>query len=86
MGETTLWLVEDEASIADTLIYTLQQEGFRVRGFERGLPVLRRLQKQRLLQAGDVQQIGQFELNEMAAQIFCCWRLRSISALTPPGC
>jgi two-component system catabolic regulation response regulator CreB len=40
MSETVVWLVEDEASIADTLIYMLQQEGFTVRGFERGLPVL----------------------------------------------
>ena len=40
MSQATIWLVEDEASIADTLIYTLQQEGFVVRGFDRGLPVL----------------------------------------------
>lgn len=40
MSQATIWLVEDEASIADTLIYMLQQEGFTVRGFERGLPVL----------------------------------------------
>lgn len=40
MSQATIWLVEDEASIADTLIYTLQQEGFSVRGFDRGLPVL----------------------------------------------
>lgn len=40
MSQATIWLVEDEASIADTLIYTLQQEGFTVRAFDRGLPVL----------------------------------------------
>lgn len=40
MSQATIWLVEDETSIADTLIYTLQQEGFSVRAFERGLPVL----------------------------------------------
>lgn len=40
MSQATIWLVEDEASIADTLIYTLQQEGFAVRAFDRGLPVL----------------------------------------------
>ncbi|SUW62217.1 Transcriptional regulatory protein CreB [Buttiauxella agrestis] len=40
MSQATIWLVEDEASIADTLIYTLQQEGFVVCGFDRGLPVL----------------------------------------------
>lgn len=33
-----LWLVEDEPSIADTLIYTLESEGFQVRWFERGEP------------------------------------------------
>ncbi|MGB2537891.1 two-component system response regulator CreB [Hafnia paralvei] len=36
----TIWLVEDESSIADTLIYTLESEGFTVCWFERGLPVL----------------------------------------------
>lgn len=40
MNQATIWLVEDETSIADTLIYTLQQEGFSVRAFDRGLPVL----------------------------------------------
>ncbi|CAI1091656.1 inner membrane CreD family protein [Serratia ficaria] len=35
-----LWLVEDEPSIADTLIYTLESEGFQVRWFERGEPAL----------------------------------------------
>lgn len=40
MSQATIWLVEDESSIADTLIYTLQQEGFAVCGFDRGLPVL----------------------------------------------
>ncbi|MCA1921284.1 two-component system response regulator CreB [Buttiauxella noackiae] len=40
MNQATIWLVEDETSIADTLIYTLQQEGFFVRAFDRGLPVL----------------------------------------------
>lgn len=38
-----IWLVEDEASIADTLIYTLRTDGFVVEWFERGLPVLERL-------------------------------------------
>lgn len=151
MSQPTIWLVEDEASIADTLIYMLEQEGFTVRGFDRGLPVLdaareqrpdlaildvglpdingfelcrrlladypelpllfltarseevdrligleigaddyiakpfsprevcarvrtvlRRLHKQRLAHAADVQRIGLFELNEMAAQISWC--------------
>ncbi|MCL6743925.1 two-component system response regulator CreB [Kosakonia sp. R1.Fl] len=35
-----IWLVEDETSIAETLIYMLQQDGFAVTAFERGLPVL----------------------------------------------
>jgi two-component system catabolic regulation response regulator CreB len=151
MSQATIWLVEDEASIADTLIYMLEQEGFTVRGFDRGLPVLdaareqrpdlaildvglpdingfelcrrllaeypelpllfltarseevdrligleigaddyiakpfsprevcarvrtvlRRLHKQRQAMAADVQRIGLFELNEMAAQISWC--------------
>lgn len=42
-----IWLVEDEASIAETLIYMLQQDGFAVTAFERGLPVLEAA-KQRL--------------------------------------
>ncbi|CNJ00456.1 two-component system response regulator CreB [Yersinia mollaretii] len=35
-----IWLVEDEPSIADTLIYTLESEGFTLRWFDRGEPVL----------------------------------------------
>lgn len=31
-----IWLVEDEPSIADTLIYTLESEGFTLRWFDRG--------------------------------------------------
>ena len=151
MSQATIWLVEDEASIADTLIYTLEQEGFCVRSFDRGLPVLeaarlarpdlaildvglpdingfelcrrliaehpqlpllfltarseevdrligleigaddyiakpfsprevcarvrtvlRRLQKQQQNQTGGVLRVGQFELNEMAAQVSWC--------------
>lgn len=37
MSQAVIWLVEDEAAIADTLVYTLEQEGFIVRGFDRGL-------------------------------------------------
>ncbi len=40
MPQPRVWLVEDEASIAETLIYMLQQDGFAVTSFERGLPVL----------------------------------------------
>ena len=40
MSGATVWLVEDEASIADTLIYMLQLEGFTTRWFARGLPLL----------------------------------------------
>ncbi|MBK5144459.1 two-component system response regulator CreB [Budviciaceae bacterium BWR-B9] len=42
-----IWLVEDEASIADTLIYTLETDGFDVRWFERGEPVLAALNQSR---------------------------------------
>lgn len=38
-----LWLVEDEPSIADTLVYTLESEGFEVRWFERAEPALQAL-------------------------------------------
>ncbi|WP_058912162.1 two-component system response regulator CreB [Entomohabitans teleogrylli] len=40
MTGTVVWLVEDEIAIGEPLVYTLQQEGFAVRIFERGLPVL----------------------------------------------
>ena len=40
MQQPLIWLVEDEQGIADTLIYMLQQEGFSVEAFERGLPAL----------------------------------------------
>ncbi|MFP5597813.1 two-component system response regulator CreB [Kluyvera sp. 142486] len=40
MQQAVVWLVEDEQGIADTLIYMLQQEGFSVEAFERGLPAL----------------------------------------------
>lgn len=38
-----LWLVEDEPSIADTLIYTLESENFQVRWFERSELALKAL-------------------------------------------
>lgn len=41
-----IWLVEDEASIADTLLYTLESEGFRVQWFERGEPALQQFAQQ----------------------------------------
>ena len=40
MQQPRIWLVEDEQSIADTLVYPLQQEGFQVTVFGRGLPAL----------------------------------------------
>ncbi|WP_446909402.1 response regulator, partial [Klebsiella pneumoniae] len=40
MQQPWIWLVEDEQSIADTLVYMLQQEGFQVTVFGRGLPAL----------------------------------------------
>lgn len=41
-----IWLVEDEPSIADTLIYTLESEGFSVQWFDRGGPALQQLAQQ----------------------------------------
>ncbi|WP_149011063.1 response regulator, partial [Escherichia coli] len=46
MQRETVWLVEDEQGIADTLVYMLQQEGFGVEVFERGLPVLDKARQQ----------------------------------------
>jgi len=43
MSSPTIWLVEDEAAIADTLLYMLQLEGFETRWFPRGVPVLEAL-------------------------------------------
>ena len=40
MHTDTIWLIEDEAAIAETLIYALQTEGYAVRWFERGQPAL----------------------------------------------
>lgn len=39
-----IWLIEDESSIADTLVYTLGKDGFEVEWFERGEPVLTALE------------------------------------------
>ena len=41
---TKIWLVEDEAAIADTLIYTLETDGFAVRWFDQGLLALAALE------------------------------------------
>ncbi|MDY1037093.1 two-component system response regulator CreB [Lelliottia sp. CFBP8978] len=46
MQQPMIWLVEDEISIAETLIYMLSQEGFAVKAFERGLPVLDEARRQ----------------------------------------
>ncbi|WP_417316536.1 two-component system response regulator CreB [Enterobacter sp.] len=46
MQQPLIWLVEDEISIADTLIYMLQQEGFAVKAFGRGMPALDEAQRQ----------------------------------------
>ena len=46
MQQPQIWLVEDEPSIADTLVYMLQQEGFAVTAYERGLPALDALCRQ----------------------------------------
>lgn len=47
MQQPQVWLVEDEQGIADTLIYTLQLEGFTVELFARGLPALEKSRQQR---------------------------------------
>ncbi|MCU6668034.1 two-component system response regulator CreB [Enterobacteriaceae bacterium H4N4] len=46
MQQPLIWLVEDEISIAETLIYMLSQEGFSVKAFERGLPALDEARRQ----------------------------------------
>lgn len=47
MQKRVIWLVEDEASIADTLIYALQTDGFEVEWFPLGQPLLARLEQSR---------------------------------------
>ncbi|MBC8672971.1 beta-lactam response regulator transcription factor BlrA [Aeromonas hydrophila] len=47
MQKRTIWLVEDEASIAYTLIYALQTDGFEVEWFSLGQPLLARLEQTR---------------------------------------
>lgn len=44
MMKPVIWLAEDESSIADTLLYALETEGFSVNWFERGEPLLVQLQ------------------------------------------
>ena len=65
MNNPLIWLVEDEASIADTLIYSLETEGFTVRWFDLGLPVLAALESEQpaflILDVG-LPDIGGFEL------------------------
>lgn len=39
-GRKQIWLAEDEAAIADSLIYSLETEGFNVRWFDRAQPLL----------------------------------------------
>ncbi|MCE9958690.1 beta-lactam response regulator transcription factor BlrA, partial [Aeromonas rivipollensis] len=65
MQKRVIWLVEDEASIADTLIYALQTDGFEVEWFPLGQPLLARLEQTRpdflILDVG-LPDIGGFEL------------------------
>ena len=75
MNNPLIWLVEDEASIADTLIYSLETDGFAVRWFERGLPLLEAMNHEQpdflILDVG-LPDIGGFEL---------CRRIRAVSQL-----
>ncbi len=75
MTSPQIWLVEDEASIADTLIYSLETDGFAVRWFERGLPLLEAINHEQpdflILDVG-LPDIGGFEL---------CRRIRAVSQL-----
>ena len=65
MQKRVIWLVEDEASIADTLIYALQTDGFEVEWFPLGQPLRARLEQSRpdflILDVG-LPDIGGFEL------------------------
>ncbi|MBP6071820.1 MAG: beta-lactam response regulator transcription factor BlrA [Aeromonas sp.] len=73
MQKRVIWLVEDEASIADTLIYALQTDGFEVEWFPLGQPLLARLERTRpdflILDVG-LPDIGGFEL---------CKRVRALT-------
>lgn len=73
MSSHTVWLVEDDAAIAETLIYSLETDGFAVRWFERGVPLLTAVSTETpdfvILDVG-LPDIGGFEL---------CRRLRQIS-------
>ena len=73
MQKRVIWLVEDEASIADTLIYALQTDGFEVEWFPLGQPLLARLEQTRpdflILDVG-LPDIGGFEL---------CKRVRALT-------
>lgn len=40
-----IWLVEDEITIADPLIYTLEREHYHVRWFDCGMPMLKAIKK-----------------------------------------
>lgn len=73
MSSATIWLVEDEAAIADTLLYMLQLEGFTTRWFPRGLPVLEAAARQQpdlvILDVG-LPDINGFELcRQLLAQL-----------------
>lgn len=73
-----VWLVEDEAAIADTLIYKLQSENFQVEWYQRGEPVLLALATQKsslpqliILDIG-LPDISGFELAKRIVNDYAC--------------
>ncbi|VCY92792.1 VanR-C_1_AF162694 [Escherichia coli] len=89
MQRETVWLVEDEQGIADTLVYMLQQEGFAVEVFERGLPVLdkaRQLVPDVMILDVGLPDISGFELCRQLLALTTMWLNRFHPAKCAPGC
>lgn len=70
MQQPLIWLVEDEQGIADTLIYMLQQEGFSVEAFERGLPALEK-SRQRCPDA--IILMSDYQISAVLNCVDACW-------------